>query len=235
MSKEDWRINLRKEVYQYWMENFDPDRDDSGFQVFYCPAKTDASILILGLNLGGDESAFRNKRERFEAEDFSLPQKHDYLDESPPKIGKETLKVMGEEAVSHSAKTNIYFFRSGDEDELESRLRNQGSLSKKEIEQQCRLWVRKFVDKIDPDLIICEGTKSVFNPVTKYILDDVTYLDSIREEAGINRRIVCTAQTTNRYVVGFPHPTGQGSTPALFQNNVEIIKEEVQNAITEYA
>lgn len=202
---EEWSENLRREVFEYWKSNY--SHWNPGFQVWYGPVDSSKDTLILGIQPGGDESAFERPLRRFEAGDFSLDTEHHYL-ASNFDLANATRKVVPREIIERSVKTNINFFRAPSQTIWKNGLPEE---SRNEIEKFCFSKVSETMKRIDPELVITEGTASVFDQLKSAW--DLSTDCQLNHEISDNRteRLVCVSRNAEFDVVGLKHPSsGRG-------------------------
>lgn len=200
-----WAKELRREVFEFWQTNYSHWKP--GFQVWYGPVEQTKTTLILGVQPGGDEGSFVNKRNQFEAGIFSLPTEHDYLT-SNYDLARDTRKAVPKKVIERSVKTNLNFFRAPREIDWENGL---DEASRKEIEEFCFIRIDELVQQLEPDLIITEGTASVYDKL-KSEWGFSTNLEQ-KHTVGENReeRLICVSHTDDFTVVGLKHPSsGRG-------------------------
>jgi len=225
-----WAEDLHKEVCEYWDKHFRQSGQKLGFQVFFSPV-TRSPILILGKNPGGnDPEVFEKTKQRCEQQDFEPPTKHDYLN-NPPDIGKKTVRVLSEDVVENSVKTNINFFRSKNTDDLQDILKAGDNVTPSDVRKQCDKWWKSFYYNVAPELIVCEGTKTVFDRVTSQLDVEFDKMDSVKDSGNTNYRVFCLAESEEVAVIGYTHPTGAGKTSTVFDRNESTIREHCQSVL----
>lgn len=214
-----WAENVRKEVFEFWKGKY--NHWEPGFQVWYGPVDSDKTVLIIGIQPGGDEDSFENKRTRFEEGDFSLPEEHDYL--TPDfDLARDTTKAVPKEIIEQSVKTNLNFFRAPEESDWEEGLDEK---SRTEMEEFSFKKVEELIQRLEPDLIITEGTASVYDKL-KSELNFSTDMEREHEVGDDKERVVCVGQLEDLTVIGLKHPSsGRGLGAEQYQEMRNVIQE----------
>jgi hypothetical protein len=213
-----WAENVREEVYEFWKTNY--RNWDPGFQVWYGPVDSQKNVLIIGMQPGGDEDSFENKRIRFEEGEFSLPEEHDYLT-SDFDLARDTGKAVPKQLIEQSVKTNINFFRAPRDSDWEEGLDEN---SRKDIEAYSLKKVQELIQRLDPDLIITEGTG-----VYEELISDLEFSTDMEKKHQIGDKeetLVYVGNGDGFTVVGLKHPSaGWGLGTEQYQEMKETIKE----------
>lgn len=128
-----------------------------GCHILFSPLIYKPHYLLIGFNPGGGYYKHHGKI----AENFqSMPKLEYYL--SDHKLGQETKDVfvssgLGSELERSSVKINFYPWATNHIDDFNDLISILPKDLKVEIFHKARVWNRKIIDKVEPEIIICEG------------------------------------------------------------------------------
>jgi hypothetical protein len=187
-------------VHEYWTAR--EKRYPAGYAVFYSALRRSPTILLLGLNPGGDGKNFSREKENPFSKDqpmeyivyggkngYKLAQRNVRLFES---IGKKDL-------LRGSVKTNINFFRSKKWSDLTQ-----------EDTRFCEDMVFKVIRLVQPKVLLCESL-FVLRKVIANLYEGVR-LNQLHEYVRGNRRkylsYLCNIPALPKLLIGITHLTG---------------------------
>jgi len=215
----EWAERVQRETYEFWKENYQDYTP--GFQVWYGPVNESKTTLILGIQPGGGERDFTTDRDRFNKGDFSLHKQHDYLT-SDYNLASATRRVVPEEIIRQSVKTNLNFFRAPNEANWAT---SMDADSRRDIEEYCIQRVNELVQLLNPDLIITEGTASVYDKL-RSMWEFSTDTERTHQVGNREERLYCVSQDRDRAIVGLKHPSsGRGLEEGDYQLMNQAIEE----------
>jgi hypothetical protein len=224
----EWAIGLQKEVYTLWDTEYRGELD-AGFQVWYGPVDNSKQILILGLQPGGGPDSFQEKLDQCEQNEFSLPATHEYLDPQYDwDLQRDTKNAVPTDVIENSVKTNITFFRAPRQDDWATILDAE---TREKLDSFCVENVLELINRAEFDLIITEGTSSVYDTLTSElaVTTDETRTHEVGDEN--EERLVCVGRTDEFSVIGLTHPSsGRGVGSEDYEEMREVVEEVASQA-----
>lgn len=201
MNISDWATAFNQEVYAKWQEIMSQNESiaANGFSTFYSPVFSNPKLLILGLNPGGGATDF------IEESALSIPAVHEYLDANYP-LASKMKKMLGEELINKSIKSNIIFFRTKNWEEWGK------STSDLKLTDFCFKKVKEMISEIKPQNILCEGFStqqnlfSIFGQSIKYKFS--LELRSPEDKCLLYAIDLEISESSSIPVYAIPHPTG---------------------------
>ena len=143
-----------------------------GWKVFYSPLIYKPKVLFIGINPGGGEEGEYDPEHKDKGELEYLHYNYVLASET-----KEVFEMAGKyEALYNSAKINYYYLATVNEKDIYKITDYLGRHSKDDIGEQlivnARKWTKSLIEIMEPEVIICEGTKA-YSLVTDLFLEGI--------------------------------------------------------------
>jgi uracil-DNA glycosylase len=198
-----------KRQYPFWR---------AGFAIFYSPVEENARVVIVGANPGGDKdtSCFDEK------EAARLPEVHDYFRTPDYPLARKMKDLFAragrEDLLRNSIKLNLNFFRSRNTAEWMT----APLAVRKEVESRCRSWVVQLVERIRPQVLLCEGMATYD---TLHTLCGATpSSDVIRTP---HARAYVRSSTSWGKLLGILHPTGARPSTQTWHQVADALRADL--------
>jgi hypothetical protein len=207
-----WAKTLTAEVDKIWGEH---SSLKDGYAVFYSPVIKDPKLLIVGFNPGGDSSSFNQQRA------CQVPEHHEYLTEGYAIAKKMRLlfeAIEESNALEHSVKTNLLFFRSPSF----SHWQKIESQTRRKLEQFCASKVKEMVAVLQPRFILAEGIKTY-----NHLRNLLSFESEERVIKSKNRTLVVSTKRADLVLLGIIHPTGARISNVEW----EVIRAELKKCL----
>lgn len=201
MSELDtWAEDLTKEVYNQWNNKYSFWKP--GFKIFYSPMIKNPTLMILSLNPGGTELHFEQEsKTRFEDNDFSLPERNEYLTADYAMARKMRLLFRDHlDLLEQSIALPILFFRSKN---YQYWKKNIPKDILTEMEQFSYLKIQTILKKLKPRFCLVIGFQTY-----EQIKNNILKINNESNVPDDSNRLYITAKSDNLSLFAVPHLTG---------------------------
>jgi len=242
-----WAGDLLDETYHFWETEMYTAKDGdtkkalrSGFAVFYSPPRLHPDIMIIGVNPGGGQDSFDERRAR------RIPPTHEYIayeNDSHYPIARCMCGLFGPERRSlleQSVKLNLNFFRTRSEstennqDRRELGLKDLDRLLDYRLSKFSHQKVEDIIDKLQPRVVLAESI-GTFDILRKFnAFHDYENLESVTHESGHKSLDLRRgAARGGNLLLGIRHPTGSrppvAKQPELWAKIKDTIARDLAN------
>mgnify|MGYP003408439532 CR=1 FL=1 len=152
--------DIHKKIVELSIHNSEIKNLYKGCQILFSPLFVCPKVLLIGFNPG---AGFYNSEKRI-VENFEAMSKLEYY-LSEHSLANQTKKLffeMGNESIlqEETLKINFYFFATSNVSDFKKLIKLLPETLKKELFHQARIWTKKLIDIINPEIILCEGAGS---------------------------------------------------------------------------
>ncbi len=208
-------------VHGRWAAN--NQKYPAGYAVFYSALRESPTLLLLGLNPGGDERDFSGEKERVRSRDESMEYVK-YGCENGYRLAQKTVQLFEsigkKDLLRGSVKTNLNFFRSKKWVELG-----------REDARFCENLAFKVIRDIRPKVLFCESL-FVFDSVLRNLYKGIA-LKSLQHYSRGKRRkyesYLTNASTLPRLIIGITHLTGSRPSREDMEEIGRRLREDLES------